>query len=75
MLECMPVDILVRVGRRIRYLRTSRGFSQESLSAQAAISRVNLSRIENGKTDAGLHTLHGIARALGVKIVDIVNVE
>jgi transcriptional regulator with XRE-family HTH domain len=53
----MAVDILVRVGRRIRYLRTSRGISQESLSAQAALSRINLSRIENGKAEAGLRTL------------------
>lgn len=71
----MAVDILVRVGRRIRYLRTSRGISQESLSAQAALSRINLSRIENGKAEAGLRTLYDIARALNVKIADIVNVD
>lgn len=69
------MGIKVRVGRRIRYLRTARGITQEMLSAQAGLSRASLSWIENGKSEAGLCTLEDIARALGVKIVDIVNVE
>ena len=67
----MEVDILVRAGRRIRYLRTSRGITQEVLSGQAGITRVNLSRIENGKAEAGLTTLADLAHGLGIKLSDL----
>lgn len=67
----MPVDILVLVGRRLRYLRTTRGLSQDDLAAHAGISRNTLSRIENGKHDAGIHTMSALAKALGYKLVDL----
>lgn len=67
----MAVDVVVRVGRRIRYLRTSRGVTQEVLSAQAGITRINLSRIENGKAEPGLRTLADLAHALGIKLSEL----
>ena len=67
----MAVDILVRLGRRIRYLRTERGITQEVLSARAGIARINLSRIENGKAEPGLRTLADLAAALGVKLAEL----
>lgn len=70
----MPVDILVRLGRRVRYLRTSRGISQEVLASRAYLTRTALSRIENGKADLRIKNLAAIAKALGLKITDIVSV-
>lgn len=69
----MPIDILVRVGRHLRYLRTSRGISQEDLASQAGLTQAALSRIETGNAEAGLRTLHDIAKALGLKMVDLLN--
>lgn len=70
----MPVDILVRLGRRVRYLRTGRGISQEVLASRASLTRTALSRIENGKADLRIKNLAAIAKALGMKIADIVSV-
>lgn len=67
----MPVDILVLVGRRLRYLRTTKELSQDDLAALASISRVTLSRIENGKVDASIYTLSTLSKALGLKLVDL----
>lgn len=67
----MPVDILVLVGRRLRYLRSNRKLSQDDLAAHAGISRVTLSRIENGKVDASIHTMSALVKALGYKLVDL----
>jgi transcriptional regulator with XRE-family HTH domain len=67
----MAIDVCVRVGRRIRYLRSTKGLSQITLAGLSCLSRVNLSRIENGKAETGLRTLHWIAGALNVKLVDL----
>jgi transcriptional regulator with XRE-family HTH domain len=67
----MAVDILVKVGRRIRYQRTARGISQEVLSARAGLSQANLSRIENGKAEPGLRTLADIAHVLNMKLSEL----
>lgn len=65
------VDLCVRVGRRIRALRTDRGVSQATLADLSAISRINLSRIENGHAEAGIRTLARIARALDVTLSEL----
>ena len=69
----MPIDILVLLVRRLRYLRTTRDISQDDLAALAGISRVTLSRIENGKVDASIYTLSNLTKALGCKLVDLFN--
>jgi transcriptional regulator with XRE-family HTH domain len=69
----MPVDLLTRFGKRLRYLRSTRGMSQDQLSGQAGLNRINLSKIENGKAEPGLQTLSDLAKALGLKLVDLVN--
>lgn len=67
----MAIDVCVRLGRRIRDLRTGKGISQEMLAGHSGISRVNLSRIENGKAEPGLRTLKDIARALDMKLAEL----
>lgn len=66
-----PIDVVVKVGRRIRYLRGLRGVHQADLAELAGISRINLSRLENGKAEGGIRTLHRIAIALGVKLAEL----
>jgi transcriptional regulator with XRE-family HTH domain len=62
----MSVDICVRFGRRVRVLRTNLGMSQQMLADHIDINRVNLSRIENGKTMPSLGTICDLAKALRV---------
>lgn len=66
------MDICIRVGRRIRYLRTRKGIPQVVLADRAEVTRPNLSRIENGKIEPGLRTLERISKALDVTLVELV---
>jgi transcriptional regulator with XRE-family HTH domain len=68
----MGHDIRVTIGKRIHDMRLKRGMSQVALAGLSDLSRVNLGRIEGGKAMIKLTTLHRIARALGVKLVDMV---
>ena len=60
----MATDICVRLGRRIRVLRTKRGWTQAMLADHAQITREHLSELENGRKEAGIRTIEKIAAAL-----------
>jgi putative transcriptional regulator len=62
----MATDICVRVGRKIRLLRTEKGWTQQLLADHAELTREHLSELESGKKEAGLRTLQRIADALGI---------
>ena len=64
------MDVCVRLGRRIRLLRTQRDISQEMLSSRIGMTRANLSRIENGKAEPGLRVLRDLARAFGITLAE-----
>ena len=61
-----------RVAARIVRRREDAGFSQAALAAKAKINRVTLARIELGIHRPTLDTLDTIARALGVRLVDLI---
>jgi len=60
----MAKDICVRVGRRIRVLRTERGWTQAMLADHAELAREHLSELENGKKEIGLRALARVIDAL-----------
>jgi transcriptional regulator with XRE-family HTH domain len=60
--------ICVKIGRRIRVLRTARGWTQAILADHAEIAREHLSELENGHKEIGAKTLERIAQALEVKL-------
>ena len=62
----MVKDICVRIGRRIRVLRTERGWTQTMLADHAELTREHLSELENGHKEIGVRTLEKIAQALGM---------
>jgi transcriptional regulator with XRE-family HTH domain len=64
----MAMDICVRVGRRIRVLRTERGWTQAMLADHADLTREHLSELENGHKEIGIRALEKIARALDVSL-------
>jgi transcriptional regulator with XRE-family HTH domain len=68
----MATDICVRVGNRIRKLRRAKGWSQQLLADHAELERAHLSRLEDGKREAGLRVLERIATALDVGIEELV---
>lgn len=66
----MATDICVRIGRRIRVLRTQRGWTQIMLADHAGLTREHLSELENGHKEIGARTLEGVVVALGLKLAE-----
>lgn len=61
--------ILSELGKTIKSLRQQKGISQESLSAQANISRATLSKLENGYiANISIVTVNQILSLLGYEI-------
>jgi transcriptional regulator with XRE-family HTH domain len=67
----MPT-ITERVAAGIVELRQEARLSQEQLAARAGINRVTLARIELAQHQPTLSTLDAIARALDVKLIDLI---
>lgn len=58
--------------KRVRKYRKQKGLSQEQLGAMIGFSQSKISKIENGDWDS-LSDLRLIARALGVKLKDLID--
>ena len=56
---------------RLKRLRTARRLTQDSLPRKAGISREYLARPEGGRQDPTLSTLQKLAKALKVKVGDL----
>ncbi len=64
-------DISVKIGKKIRVLRTTKGFSQEQLAFKSSLHRTYISDIERGTRNISVANLEKIAKALGVKVQDL----
>jgi transcriptional regulator with XRE-family HTH domain len=64
----MPRDICVRIGRRIRVLRTERGWTQAMLADHAQLTREHLFELENGRKEIGVKALERIVQALDLTL-------
>jgi transcriptional regulator with XRE-family HTH domain len=58
----------VRIGRRLRALRSERGMTILELAAKAGVSSGNVSQIERGASNPSINTLHKLRAALGVNL-------
>src|SRR6185312_709671 len=61
-------SIYVRIGRRVRDLRTKKGWSQRMLAHYAQIEQAYLARLELGQIETGVIVLERIANALEVSL-------
>ena len=61
------------VRQRIRRLRIQRQLTQEGLCDRAGISVDAVSRIEGGSRIPSLETMEKISKALGIRVVDLVD--
>lgn len=62
---------MASIGDRIKERRVALGWTQDQLAQRARLSKSFLSDLENNKRGVGAETLHGIARALGVGIDEL----
>lgn len=67
-------ELLKGVGKRIQDIRVSKGLTQVDLVGKidGDIDTTNISRIESGRTNPTIYTLHRIAVALDVKLEELV---
>ena len=63
------------IGRRIRQLRTERGFTLDSLGAALGRAPSQISVIENGKRELKLGEVQRLARILGVSLDELMSQE
>jgi transcriptional regulator with XRE-family HTH domain len=61
------------LGEAIRAERKEAGFSQEKLAEKADLSTVFISRIERGRESPTVDNLVKIAKALGVRVRELVD--
>ncbi|MBL7744895.1 MAG: helix-turn-helix transcriptional regulator [Chitinophagaceae bacterium] len=60
------------IGKNIRKWRDFKGKKQASFAKEIGVSRVMLSRYENGRSKISLEHLNKIAISLGVDISDLI---
>lgn len=70
----MNKDLLKKFGKRVREERLKRGFSQEKLAERAKVHRTYVGMIERGEKNITLTNIDKFARALGVKIIDLLSI-
>lgn len=56
---------------RLRELREERGFSQHSLAEESGVGRSTIAALEAGERGAHPNTVHALAGALRVRVVDL----
>lgn len=69
----MNKQLLKQFGSRVRKERQAQGLSQEKLGAKAGVHRTYIGMIERGEKSVTLTSMEKIARALGVRVRDLVN--
>jgi transcriptional regulator with XRE-family HTH domain len=59
-------------GRAVRHKRERLGLSQEEFAERANVHRTYISSIELGKVSVGLEVANGLARALGMRLSELI---
>ena len=65
-------DITIHLGKRIRMLRQSRGWTQERLAEYADLHVSYIVLLEKGANRATIETLHKLAQAFDISISELV---
>ena len=61
-------DICIQFGKRLRQLRTDKGWSQEELAHRVGIDVSYLSELENGHKEPCLIKIKELSQGLGVTV-------
>jgi putative transcriptional regulator len=63
------------VVNRIRVLRAEHNWTQADVATKLGVSRQAIHAIENGKYDPGISIALGLAKAFGVRVEDVFQLE
>lgn len=67
--------LYIIVGDNIRTIREKRGLSQLQLAVRCGFEKSNMSRIEAGRTNLTIKNIWKISVALGVSMMEIVDIS
>ena len=67
--------ISVKIGAKIRTLRTERKFSQEELALAAGLTPAYLGRVERGEKCPSVDTIYKISLGLNIPMTEIVDIS
>ena len=68
-------DFLLQLGKRIRYLRESRSWSQEDFAVKCDLHRTYIGAIERGERNVAVLNLRKIALALEIPLAQLFMLE
>ncbi len=63
--------ILITIGKNIKYLRLTKGWSQERLAFECNIDRSFLGKIERGTVNVSILTLCDIVKPFGINVKEL----
>lgn len=69
------VDIRIKIGKRLRELRTKKGLSQEKFSFICELDRTYIASIEQGKRNVSVANIEKIANALDMTVYEFFKSE
>jgi len=62
------MDIKIRIGKRIKELRLTAGFTQESFAHSCGLDRTYIASVENGNRNISIQNIEKISNALGLSL-------
>ena len=69
------MNIKRKIGLRIKELRNTKSFSQETLAWEANLDRTYINSVENGKRNISIENIEKIAKALDCTIQEFFTSE
>jgi transcriptional regulator with XRE-family HTH domain len=69
------IEVVTKLGLKIREIRLQRGFSQEQLANLCDLELSQINRIELGKINTSVSHLFLIASKLGVDVTELVKLK
>lgn len=64
--------LLDKLGKRINFLRTQKGYSQEALAERAGLHRTYIGSAERGERNVSIINLEKLAKALDTSLNELV---
>ncbi|MCK4422327.1 helix-turn-helix transcriptional regulator [candidate division WOR-3 bacterium] len=65
-------QLLIKFGKKVREERLKKGLSQEALADIAGVHRTYIGMIERGEKNITLSNIEKIAKALNIKIYELI---